>query len=140
MGNSITHNGEFHHNVLLYHITRFQYVQALNVRNMLSELWQMEAALRRIRFIGYNRYFKESPHRENLSLLKTHLDSVFTVKYKNLYFNSQLEKYITDKPRQKEYEKASEKLRKEAYQLAQPLDRVFRITGLSTRIHADVDL
>ena len=23
VGNSITHNGEFHHNVLLYHVTRF---------------------------------------------------------------------------------------------------------------------
>gem|GEM_PF-6419853 len=107
---------------------------------MLSELWQMEAALRRIRFIEYNRYFKESPHRENLSLLKMHLDSVFTVKYKNPYFNSQLEKYITDKPRQKEYEKACEELRKEAYRLAQPLNHVFRITGSSTKIQADVGL
>lgn len=102
--------------------------QSAQIREMLSELWKMETVLRNIKLVEYNRYFKESPYKENLSLLKTHLDSVFTVKYKIPSLKSRLEKYITDKPRQKEYEKASEELMQKAFRLATPLDHVFEIT------------
>lgn len=105
-----------------------QYRQAVKIREILSDLWKMEAALRGIKYIEYNRYFKESPNKENLSLLKTHLDSVFTMKYKISPFNSQLEKYITDKPQQKEYERSSDELRQKVYLLATLLDHVFVIT------------
>ncbi len=210
VGNSITHNGEFYHNILLYHVTRFpeqpvsfyncgisgdvtsgvlnrieddilvhqpthavvmlgmndvdrslyrskpttnadtlryreeaihqginlaeytntpQYIQAMKVREMLSELWKMEDALRRIKFIEYDPFFKESPFKDNLPLLGTHLDSVFTVRYRSPYYNNELKEYISDKPRQDEYRMASDDIRQKVYKLACPKGHLYRVTA-----------
>jgi endoglucanase len=104
-----------------------QYCQAVNVKEKLTELWYMESSLRRIKFIEHDQYFKKYSDKENLALLNPYLDSVFTVEYKNRYYNSQLEKYVSDKPLHKEYERASDNMRQKVYSLAQPQDHSFKI-------------
>ncbi len=107
-----------------------QYYQALRVRDKLTELWQMEAALRALKFIEYNPYFKNAPDKNNMVSLKTYLDSIFTVKYSNPYYTTQLTKYFENKPKQKEYEEKSEMLRQEVYLMARPSEHRFRITEI----------
>jgi endoglucanase len=105
-----------------------QYNQAMNVRDKLTRLWEMEAGLRVIKFIEYNPYFKSCPDKKNLAILKICLDSIFKMKYNNPYYNSQLAKYIENKPKESEFEASSDSLRREVYRMAVPSDHQFIIS------------
>lgn len=106
-----------------------QYLQALKVRDKLAELWEMEAALRGIKFIEYNSYFKAFKDKENMDALKAYLDNVFTQKYGSHanYYKIQLKRYMLNKPNEGKFEQASDLLREEAYHLAQTRGHVFSI-------------
>jgi len=107
-----------------------QYCQALSVLDKLTELWKMEAALRALKFIEYNPYFKNAPDKNNMVSLKTYLDSIFTLKYSNPYYTTQLTRYFENKPKQQQYEAKSEMLRQEVYLMAQPLEHRFSIKAV----------
>jgi len=109
-----------------------QYLQALKVRDKLTELWKMEASLRGIKFIECNSYFKDFKDKKNPDALKTYLDAVFTQKYgiHANYYKIQLERYISNKPKEGEFEKASDLLREEVYHLAQTRGHIFSITSM----------
>jgi hypothetical protein len=94
----------------------------------LTKLWNLEANLRTIHFIEYDPYFKTCPDIGNLSSVKIYLDSLFTVKYGLRSYNKiQLEKYFSVKPKEKEFESECNKLRKEAYMVAQTKEHRFLI-------------
>jgi endoglucanase len=105
-----------------------QYKQAMEVRDKLTKLWNLEANLRTIHFIEYDPYFKTCPDKDNLYAAKTYLDSVFTLKYgSQSYIKAQLEKYLSVKPKEKEFETECDILRKEAFQVAQTKEHRFLI-------------
>jgi endoglucanase len=112
-----------------------QYQQAMKVRSKLEELWLMEAALRNIKYIEYNQYFKTCPDNKNLAVLKIYVDSLFMVKNTNSYLKSQFGKYMTNKPKQREFEETSEIMRSEVYKTAHPSDHQFIITTVQSNIH-----
>jgi hypothetical protein len=96
---------------------------------LLNKLWEIEWNLRDLKLIEYMEDYKTCPDKNNLQLIETYLDSVFTKKYAGLpygsYYKDQLKKYITNKPKEKEYQEASEKLRKKIYITAQPKVHTF---------------
>jgi len=106
-----------------------QYQQSIRVRSLLNKLWEIEWNLRDLKLIEYMEDYKTCPDKNNLQLIETYLDSVFTKKYAGLpygsYYKDQLKKYITNKPKEKEYQEASEKLRKKIYITAQPKVHTF---------------
>ena len=105
-----------------------QYKQAMEVRDKLTDLWNLEANLRTIHFIEYDPYFKTCPDKDNLNAAKIYLDSVFTLKYgSHSYIKEQLEKYLSVKPKEKEFETECDILRKEAFQVAQTKEHRFLI-------------
>jgi hypothetical protein len=105
-----------------------QYKQAMEVRDILTGLWNLEANLRTIHFIEYDPYFKTCPDKNNLNAVKIYLDSLFTVNYGSSSYNkSQLEKYLSVKPKEKEFETECDILRKEAFQVAQTKEHRFLI-------------
>jgi len=105
-----------------------QYQQAMEVRDRLTRLWNLEANLRTIHFVEYDPYFKTCPDIDNLSSVKIYLDSLFTVKYGLRSYNKiQLEKYLSVKPKEKEFETECDILRKEVFQIAQTKDHRFLI-------------
>ena len=95
----------------------------------------MEAALRNMKYIEYNHYFKTSPDKKNLTVLKTYLDSIFTVKNTGIYLKNQFAKYLVNKPKQREFEETSEIMRSEVYKMAHPSDHQFIITTVQSNIH-----
>lgn len=109
-----------------------QYQQAIKVQDMLDELIQKEGALRGIKYIEYNSYFKTCPDKKNLTVVKTYLDSLFRIKYNNPYLMTQLKNYPENKPLQKELEEVSDNLRKEVYRIAQPTEHQFTIVGVGS--------
>ena len=104
-----------------------QNIQATKLREKLNELWAIEIKLRDLKFIEYNREFLKCPKNEDLSYLKTYLDSAFAKGEYSNYYRTQVAKYITDKPKQKEMEKATESLKKEITMMAQPNCRVYKL-------------
>lgn len=114
-----------------------QYLQAMRVRDMLGELWQKEAALRDIKFIEYKQLLKSFPdkNKKDLAVLKTYLDSIFLVKPYNTWYKTKLVRYIENKPKQTEFEEASDTLRREVYKMALPLDHQFEVTRVQSNRH-----
>ena len=106
-----------------------QYQQSIRVHSLLNKLWEIEWKLRDLKLIEYMEDYKTCPDKNNLQLVETYLDSVFTKKYAGLsygsYYKDQLKKYITNKPKEKEYQEASEKLRRKIYLTAQPKVHTF---------------
>ncbi len=106
-------------NLAIYSSTP-QYQQALNVREMLEQLWTKEIKLRGIKFVEDQSYYKNCPDKKNIQVIETYLDSVFTVKDTNPYFRSRLKEYIKDKSLEAEYIQQLDQYRTLAYRLAQP--------------------
>lgn len=104
-----------------------QYLQAMKVRAIFSELWKDEANLRGIKFIEYNQYFKDCPDKKNIQSVVTYLDSVFTQRYTNPYYKNSLKKYALDKPHENVFRIQSDNLRKKAYMTAKPVEHSFTI-------------
>ena len=106
-----------------------QYQQSIKVHSLLNKLWEIEWKLRDLKLIEYMEDYKTCPDKNNLELVDTYLDSVFTKKYGGLsygsYYKDQLKKYITNKPKEKEYQGASKKLRRKIYITAQPKVHTF---------------
>jgi endoglucanase len=107
-----------------------QFQQALKVQKVVREMREKEAYLRGAKFIEYNQYFKDCPDKDDLKLVETYLDSVFTVRYSNPYFKKQLNKYIKNKPFEEENKNKIDALRKESYKLAQPEEHEFTLKFL----------
>ncbi|MEL7588147.1 MAG: SGNH/GDSL hydrolase family protein [Prolixibacteraceae bacterium] len=99
-----------------------QYLQAIDVRERLTRLWQVEASLRGLKFIEYNPFYQNFPAKENPTLLKAHLDSVFTEKYSSHtnYYKTQLSKYMSNKPRENDLNSEAALIRGQVYRMAQP--------------------
>lgn len=107
-----------------------QFQQALAVRNVLVELWKNEATLRGIKFIEFNPYFKSYPEKSDLAMVKTYLDSMFTIKYSSnaAYYKQKLNEYLLNKVREEDLKIKLESLRQEAFQLVQPAEHQYRVT------------
>jgi lysophospholipase L1-like esterase len=127
--------GEFSHAALKegINLTLFQktpqYLQALQVRDVLKELWQLESGLRGLKFIEVNRFFQESPDKNNAARMKERLYPLFEKSYpsNSAYYKSQLDKYFQIKPLEQEYLQKSDVLRLKAFELAQPKFHTFII-------------
>ncbi|WP_139956720.1 SGNH/GDSL hydrolase family protein [Flavicella sediminum] len=109
-----------------------QYKQALKVREVLEELWKQEAKLRDIKFIEYNKYYKDCPNKENLTKLKPYLESVFSKKYTSSYHHRKLQDYLEYKPNELEIKASLNKLRAKSFDLAKPVNHVFMIKKSKT--------
>lgn len=107
-----------------------QNIQATKLLGKLNELWAMELKLRDLKFIEYNQEFLKCPKKEDLSYLKTYLDSAFAKGEYSNYYRTQVAKYIEDKPKQKEMEAAAELLKKEAFRMAQPKSHSFKVAEM----------
>ncbi len=127
--------GEFSHNSLkeginlaLFQNTP-QYVQALQVRDVLNELWKLESGLRGLKFIEGNRFFQESPNKDDVAGMKARLYPLFEKSYpsNSAFFKSQLDKYFQIKPLEQEYLQKSDALRLKAFELAQLKSHTFTI-------------
>lgn len=99
-----------------------QYMQALQVREVLKELWQLESGLRGLKFIEGNRFFQESPDKDDVAGMKARLYPLFEKSYpsNSAFFKSQLDKYFQIKPLEQNYLQKSDSLRLKAFELAQP--------------------
>ncbi len=115
-------------NLALYQQTP-QYLQALQVRDVLKELWQLESGLRGLKFIEGNRFFQELPEKNDAAGIKARLYPLFEKSYpsNSAYFKSQLDKYFQIKPIEHEYLQKSDVLRLNAFELAQPKFHTFII-------------
>jgi hypothetical protein len=102
-------------------------VQALQVRNVLKELWQLESGLRGLKFIEGNRFFQESPNKDDVAGVKARLYPLFEKSYpsNSAFFKSQLDKYFQIKPLEKDYLQKSDSLREKAFELAQTQSHTF---------------
>lgn len=110
-----------------------QFQQALNVRNILSELWRIESNLRSLKFIENNKYFDAAPDKENIDSLKIYLNQCFEKNYPNYisFYKQQLNKYIDNVGRRKEFQKQSDSLIEKAYKAAQPVPHTFELIYLN---------
>ncbi len=106
-----------------------QYLQALNVRDKLVRLWQIEASLRGLKFIEYNSFYRSFSAKGNPDLLKTYLDSVFTEKYASHanYYKTQLSKYMSNKPREDDLNSEAGLIRSQVYMMAQPHFHIYSL-------------
>lgn len=104
-----------------------QYKQAIKVRQVLDELWNIESSLRGIKFIEYNKHFQNCPNNYDLKEVKTYLDSVFTYVNRNPYYKLKLNEYLEIKPSENDLILKSEKLKDQAYILAKPIFHQYRI-------------
>jgi endoglucanase len=106
-----------------------QYLQALQVRDVLKELWQLESGLRGLKFIEGNRFFQESPDKDDVAGMKARLYPLFEKSYpsNSAFFKSQLDKYFQIKPLEQEYLQKSDALRLKAFELAQPKSHTFTL-------------
>ena len=124
-------------NLSEYHATP-QYQKSKKVLSLLNKLWEIEWNLRDLKLIEYMKDYETCPDKDNLELVETYLDSVFTEKYARFsygsYYKDQLKKYIVNKPKEEEYVKASEKLRNKIHQNAQPKVHSFVIRNYKTDI------
>lgn len=110
-----------------------QYLQACKVLDMLEELWRIEGILRNIKYIEYNQYFESCSDRMDLAVIKMHMDSAFAVNDVSQYLKTQLVKYVENKPKQREFEVASEILRSKVYTMAHSLSHQFEITAVQSK-------
>jgi hypothetical protein len=109
----------------LYNTTP-QYQQSLALRNVLVELWRQEANLRSIKFIEYNDEYINCIDKSSVESIKAQLTPVFKAKNSDFYM-IQLNKYIFNKPVEKQLFELTEELRKKAFDLAQPVSHVYNI-------------
>jgi lysophospholipase L1-like esterase len=112
-------------NLALYNTTP-QYQQSLALRNVLVELWRQEANLRSIKFIEYNDEYKKCIDKSSVESIKAQLTPVFKAKNSDFYM-IQLNKYIFNKPVEKQLFELTEELRKKAFDLAQPVSHVYNL-------------
>ena len=104
-----------------------QNTQAMKLRERLNELWLLEGKLRALKFIECSKDFMKCPNKEDLAYLKIYLDSVFSAQDNSNYFKMQVEKYIKNKPMQKEFEDTTKLLRKEAFEMSKPEEHQFKV-------------
>ena len=106
-----------------------QYQQAMYVTKILSDLWEKEAKLRAIKYIEYS-HLKNFEAINNVDSVRAYLEPLLKNKYKGstyVWINSQLEKFVLNKPIEKQLEQQSDSLRTEAYKAAQPKEHLFHI-------------
>jgi endoglucanase len=105
-----------------------QYLQAQSVMYSLNKLYEKESAIRGIKYIEYNPYFKTCPDKNNFETIKIHFDSMMKVnKNNNTFLLKVLDNYSTNKPLEKKMEETSDNLRKEVYRIAQPVKHIFML-------------
>ncbi len=105
-----------------------QYGQSEKVLEVLQELWRFEEILRDLKFIEYGSTFKNyTGNKDNLNEFREYyLEKASNSNYKT-YLEYVIDRYVKNKPKQKHYEDEIIKLRKEAYQLSQPVPHNFEI-------------
>ncbi len=110
-----------------------QYKQSLKVLEVLQKLWVTEGKLRGMKFIEYLEPYKKIKNKDNFVEVEAFMDSAFTaLGYTNPYYKSQLNKFLKNKPKEKEYKKECDLLIKKAYKIAQPVEHTFLIEADST--------
>ena len=96
-----------------------QYIQSEKVLKVLQELWKIEGKLRGLKFIEYLPFYKDIRNKHDFKEVETFIDSVFiTDGYDDPYYKSELNKFIKNKPKEEEYKKECDLLRKKAYKVA----------------------
>ena len=104
-----------------------QYIQALKVRGVLEKLWENEGIFRAVAFVEHM-YLQNFENKNNMSLVKPYLDSLYNSKFKELaYFANAFEKYITYKTTLSKLLLQADSLRKEVYKVAQPTSHTFSL-------------
>jgi endoglucanase len=118
-------------NLALYEHTP-QFKQAVKVREALNELWSLESNLRRIKFVEYSSLYKNAPDKENLEkVVEQMLSSVDESSSSADYYKNQIKKYKENKPHEAVYLKDAEKIKRQAYEFAKPVEHTFTLTKLS---------
>ena len=103
-----------------------QYRQALKVRETLAKLWKLEEKLRYIKIIEYGWEYKAFPNKQNFEAIKAYLLPIYKSKNREVYM-LQINGYLENKPKESELIANSDQLRKEAYELAQPVEHKYEI-------------
>lgn len=103
-----------------------QFQQALKVRNVLLELWKLEAQLRSIKFIEYCNDIKQCLDKSNPEAVVNYLRPIFDKK-NSTFYTMQLNNYAANKKNEADLIQKSDELRKKAYIAAQPTEHTFRI-------------
>lgn len=112
-------------NLALYQNTP-QFKQAWRVRDLLVGLWNDEASLRAIKLMELRPEYKQVPYKNNLDSIKAIIAPIYQERTNPVYMQW-LEKYLFCKPLEKELINESEAIRKEAYQMAQPVEHMFKL-------------
>lgn len=107
-----------------------QYQQALNVREVYLKLWEIESRMRAIKHIEYQ-HLKDFKHKFDFQSSKQYLDSLFNARFSgSAYLMLQKERFVENKPIEKQLEIQSDSLRAEAYKAAQPKEHLYQIIPL----------
>jgi lysophospholipase L1-like esterase len=113
-------------NLALYRQTP-QYKQAVEVRNRLHQLWELEATLRAIAFTEYM-HLSAFSKKGDMTATKKYLDSLYAARfYGQQYYANSFEKYIAYKSQVTQLRQQSDSLRRSIYRQAQPVAHVFTI-------------
>lgn len=73
-----------------------QFRQAVKVLNVLNMLYEQEKALRGIKCIEYNQYFKSCPDKNSFESIKIHFDSLMKA---NKYTNASISRLLDEYPK-----------------------------------------
>jgi len=103
--------------------------QAIKVKFILSELWNLESIVRSIKFIEYGSDLKHFPYKEEPDKVVAFLKPVFDKKGSS-FFNRQLEIYAENKINEIKILSQISKLREKAYEEAQPVNHCLMISPI----------
>jgi endoglucanase len=104
-----------------------QYLQALAVRQKLSELWATESSLRTIVYVEFKHLYGYDLS-VGLPAIKKYLNNLFETKLSATpYYKTQFDKYYEVKPLQQQLTNKWEQLQNEVYVIAQPAAHIYHI-------------
>ena len=113
-------------NLALYQHTP-QYLQAIKVYELLQQAWEKDHDVRALKFLEYNKFFKDCPDHNNLDVINTYMDSVFSIKYSSPLYKQQLARYVKNKPKEAELKQEVINLMNRAHLVANPVEHVFEL-------------
>jgi len=108
-----------------------QYRQSEKVFQIVQELWRFEGLIRDLKFIEYGSTFKNyKGDKNNLKEFRVYfLEKAANSSYR-AYLEYVIERYVQNKPRQKEYQDGIIRLREEAFRMAQTVPHIFEIAKI----------
>lgn len=104
--------------------------QAILVRNELTDLWNIEANLRAVKYIGFQ-HLRTYAQKNDIAATKRYLDSLYEHRFKGqAWYATNFQKYLQYQPQVKTLLLQANILRKRIYQLAQPTKHTFILKKL----------